>query len=330
MFLYVDEASLSLCSLYWFDKGFSCSATTHRNMDDFQNFVARVVGRGPDGQCDEHYLLPVGKAPAQAHFRECVLDSKMFVAAPAKLEMFFSQKTWYIAEEGRATKDAIAEYLARIDIDRYPQKGDVWTPCGTERSLPALSFTCNLITIDQYSSTMLLENWHGGVTESNQLVAFKAEYNLAHAQCFKRFHVLESKTASIEADTVELKASVGDLQRNQIEILKDQSTVNESLDERLSKLEKLQEQAAGPPPTKKQRVVDKKCPNRHARVQTHQWLNPGDMVLLLGHHHSLQKVVVESWAETHYIVCEESGKKIHASQRSMLWPCARCREAAAA
>ena len=307
-FLHVDQATFSRCSLYWLDRGFSCAAITHRNMDDFQNFVARVVGRGPDGQCDEHYLLPVGKAPAQAHFRECVLDSKMFVAALAKLEMFFSQKTWYIAEEGRATKDAIAEYLARIDIDRYPQKGDVWTPCGTERSLPALSFTCNLITIDQYSSTMLLGNWHGGVSETNQLATFKAEYNLAHAQCFTRFHVLESKTASIEADTVELKASVGDLQRNQIEILKDQSVVNESLDERLSKLEKLQEHAAGPP-TKKQRV-DKRCPNRHhERVQKHQWLSPGDMVLLLGNHHSLQKVVFESWAQTHYIVCEQCGNK---------------------
>ena len=175
--------------------------------------------------------------------------------------MFYTQKTWYIAEQGHATKDAIGQYLARMDIDRYPQKEDVWTPCGTDRSLPAVSFTCCLITIDQYSSTMLLDNFDAGVSESNQLVAFKAEYNLAHAQCFKRFHVLESKTASIEADTVELKASVGDLQRNQIEILKDQSTVNQSLDERLSKLEQLQEQAAGPPPPKKQRV-DKRCPNR--------------------------------------------------------------------
>ena len=295
-------------------------------MDDFQNFVARVVGRGPDGKSDEHYLLPFGHTPG---FRECVLDGKMF-AAPARLQMFYTQKTWYIAEEGRAMKDAIAEYLARIDIDRYPQKEDVWTPCGTDRSLPAVSFTCCLITIDQYSSTMLLDNFDAGVSESNQLATFKAEYSLAHAQCFQRFHVLESKTSSIQADTEELKTNVGVLKRNQIEILKDQSIVNDSLDERLSKLEKLQEQAAGPF-AKKQRVVDKRCPNRHARVQTHQWLNPGDIVLVLGGHHSLQKVVVESWAQTHYIVCEKSsGKSIHANPRSLLWPCAKCLETDAA
>ena len=127
-------------------------------MDDFRNYVARVVGQRPDGKSSEHYLLPFGPA-STPRFRECVLESEMFVA-PARLQLFFSQKAWYIAEEGAENK--IREYLARVDIDRFPRKDDEWTNCGNKDR--ALTFTCCLMTIDQYSNTMLLMNFNEGAT----------------------------------------------------------------------------------------------------------------------------------------------------------------------
>ena len=282
-------------------------------MDDFQKYVARVVGHGPDGKSDEHYLLPFGPESAP-RFRECVLDSKMFVA-PARLQMFFSQKAWYIAEEG--AENQIREYLASIEIARFPQKGDKWTNCGSNNQ--TVTFTCSLMTIDQYSSTMLLMNFGEGAT--NQLAKFKEEYALAHAECYSRLHMLEGRTAGIQATTEELKTSVGDLQQKQLDILRRQGAVNKSIEERLNELEKIEEKATEPP-AKRQRFD--KCANRHhEQVKARQWLNPGDVVLLKSH--ANQQYVVETWTGTHYTLCGKiSDKLFQSNNRNMLWPCARC------
>ena len=109
---------------------------------------------------------------------------------------------------------------------------------------------------------------------------------------------------------------------NQLEILRDQSKANESLEERLAKLEELEEQAMSGPSAKKQRVG--RCQNRHhEQVKPHQWLNSRDVVLLKTH--ALQQHVVETWTGSRYILCGKlSGKHIQANTRSMLWPCNKC------
>ena len=237
------------------------------------------------------------------------------VLRPCAASKVFSQKAWYIAEEG--AENQILEYLARIDIDRFPHKDDKWTNCGSKGQ--AVSFTCCLMTVDQYSSTMLLLNFNEGAT--NQLAKFREEYALAHAECYNRLHMIASQAEGIQATTEELKTSVCDLQQKQLDILRHQGAVNKSIEERLNELEKIEEKAAEPP-AKRQRFD--KCANRHhEQVKARQWLNPGDVVLLKSH--ANQQYVVETWTGTHYTLCGKiSGKFVQSNNRSMLWLCARC------
>lgn len=311
-----DACLWFIVSLGWFKTGILSSQLIAR-MDKYEDFVAEIVERGP-GHQNKHHLVPWGKGTP--HFREVLPDSQMFTASP-RLQLLFSKATWHIGEENN--EGELTKVFATLDANRFPNKEDVWTNYDATQTT---SFSCSLLTIDQYSTTVLLVNYNQGAA-SNQLAKFKEEYALAHAEAFNRIHTIEAQNAGIQATTAALKTAVGDLQQKQLDLLRDQGHVNNSIVERL---EKLEEQAAGPP-SKKPRV-DKRCPNRHhERVQKHHWLNPGDMVLLLGNHHSLQKVVVESWAETHYIVCEKTtGKSIHATHRSMLWPCPKCLETDAA
>ena len=281
-------------------------------MECYENYVAEIVERGPAHE-NKHHLVPFGKI--QPHFREVLHDSKMFATSP-RLRMLFSNATWHIGEEDGAGE--LKKVFATLDVNRFPNKEDAWINSGEAQTT---TFRCCLLTIDEYSANVLFVNFNQGAT-TNQLAKFREEYALAHAQCFNKIHMLESQTMCIHATTEELKTSVGDLQQTQLEILRDQGRVNKGIEERLDKLEKLEEQLLSGAPAKKQRLGT--CQNRHhEQVKPHQWLNPGDVVLLKTH--ALEKHVVETWTGSRYLLCGKiSGKHVQANNRSMLWPCPSC------
>ena len=282
-------------------------------MERYENYVAEIVERGPAHE-NKHHLVPFGKI--QPHFREVLDDSKMFVAASPRLRMLFCKETWHIGEED--ADGELNKIFATLDANRFPQKEDVWTNFDEAQTT---TFHCCMLTVDEYSTNVLFLNFKQGATD-HQLAKFREEYALAHAQCFHKIHVLESQTACITATTEELKTSVGDLQQKQLEILRDQGAVNKGIEERLEKLEKLEERLLSGPSAKKQRLGT--CQNRHhEQVKPHQWLEPGDVVLLKTH--ALEKHVVETWTGSRYLLCGKiSGRHVQANNRSLLWPCANC------
>ena len=103
----------------------------------------------------------------------------MFTASP-RLQLLFSKATWHIGEENN--EGELTKVFATLDANRFPNKEDVWTNYDATQTT---SFSCSLLTIDQYSTTVLLVNYNQGET-SNQLAKFKEEHALAQAKKFPK------------------------------------------------------------------------------------------------------------------------------------------------
>ena len=279
---------------------------------EWQNFVATVQEECGDKRRQRH-LMPIDCATP--NFREANVERR--------LRMVFQDhnKKWYISEEEDKHEGSFGSgedqkkketILAFLDLgDNFPDKQHQWTNFGAP---PHKKFSCGWMTLEQYTTTMLCVKMAEGTVQANEMQLARQEYDLAAKNCFESFERLQNDTRKLQRDT----AQFFECQQKQ----------NESVDDRLRKLEGLIEEN----PKKFQRTSCA-CSKALKRVKRGEWVYPGDVVML-AHKGRVTEHVVQAWVQgfNYSLTSSEDGEKVESHTKNMHWlpdKCEACRGAVA-
>lgn len=278
-----------------------CNAMT----TDWRSYVA-IIQEEFGGDMKHRHLMPVTAAPTPI-FLEANVENK--------LRLVFQEQKWYISEQheadtGSGVNKKQATTIAVLEIDHWPTKQHQWTHFSSPSPTPR-KLSCDFMTVDQYSTTILCVKMAEGAVQANETNLARQEYDLAAKNYFESFQRLQ-------ADTVKL-------QRDTSQFFQHQQKQNEHVDNRLRKLESLMEEN----PSKYQRTCTCTCRKALLRVKRGEWVYPGDVVYL-AHKGSVREYTVRSWTHSfNYILSNENGEEVESHTRNMHWPspekCEACR-----
>ena len=283
-----------------------------RNMGkEWLNFVATVQEECDDGKKQQRHLMPVDSPTPTPHFLEANVEQRL------RMVFQYHTKKWYISEEEKGSSGSGEEkrketILAFLDLgDKFPNNHHQWTNFGAP---PHKKFSCGWMTLEQYTTTVLCVKMAEGAVQASETQLARQEYDLAAKNCFESFERLQNDTRKLQRDT----AQFFECQQKQ----------NESVDDRLRKLEGLIEEN----PKKIQRASCS-CSKALRRVKKGEWVYSGDVVML-AHKGRVTEHTVQSWVQgfNYSLASNEDGEQVESHTRNMHWlpeKCEACRGAAA-
>ena len=224
---------------------------------EWKNFVATVLEECGDGDGKrQRHLMPID-CPTP-NFREANVERR--------LRMVFQDhnKTWYISEEEERDPGGEEEekkkketILAFLDLgDKFPDKHQQFTNFGAPPYKK--TFSCGWMTLEQYTTTLVCVKMAEGAVEANEGQIARQEYDLAAKSYFESFERLQDDTRKLQRETAQF--------------FQCQQKQNESVDNRIRKLEGLIEEN----PKKYQRTACS-CSKALRRVKRGDWVYPGDI-----------------------------------------------------